>query len=356
MNSSNIKGALLEYTIRLILTNCGFTNVKADGIYTYENGGLFYINGKGAAHDADILVQPPIQMPFTYPTRLVFECKAYQNTISLAIVRNALGLRNDINDFEIVDKESLEKRKNNKRADYAIEKRNRFVFQVGVASINDYSKSAYEFAANNKIPLFSLSWFLDKKLISKYNSIDDEYIMTQDELKIKNLYKFLKDRKGDINSPEYNLAQEFLNTDNVIGDIVSFTNSLISLVFVGVLETGDLVFLYPSTPNGARIFREISQFTGLIAEIHYYEGNENVWRILVHSRNNLAQSVEFQFFIPRSIFIYWQKYNLDKRKALNIKQRFFSKIFVFTNDLNNDLPFSVIELNQDWIENLIYED
>jgi hypothetical protein len=116
MKATNIKGALLEHIVRNLLKNCGFTNVKADNLYSFERGGLFYVNGKGTAHDADVIMNPPIQMPFSYPTQLIFECKAYEATVGLSIVRNALGLCNDINDFEIVTKGSLLKRQNNRRA------------------------------------------------------------------------------------------------------------------------------------------------------------------------------------------------------------------------------------------------
>jgi len=77
MNVSNIKGALLEYIVRNLLKSCGFTNVKVDNLFSFEQRELFFVNGKGAAHDADVIMNPPIQMPFTYPTQLIFECKAY---------------------------------------------------------------------------------------------------------------------------------------------------------------------------------------------------------------------------------------------------------------------------------------
>lgn len=83
MKAGNIKGALLEYIVRNLLKNCGFTNVRADNLYSYERGGLLFINGRGAAHDADIIMNPPIQMPFAYPTQLLFECKAYGGVASL---------------------------------------------------------------------------------------------------------------------------------------------------------------------------------------------------------------------------------------------------------------------------------
>ena len=64
INSSSLKGALLEYIVRQILKNCGFTNVKADNLFVFQKGGLFFVNGKCAAHDADVLMEPPIQFPF----------------------------------------------------------------------------------------------------------------------------------------------------------------------------------------------------------------------------------------------------------------------------------------------------
>ena len=206
MKATSIKGALLEYIVRNLLRNCGFTNVKADNVYSFERSGLFFVNGKGAAHDADVIVNPPIQMPFSYPTQLIFECKAYDSQIGLTIVRNALGLRNDINDFEIVSKDSLIKRQNNRRAEYAIEIRKRFLFQVGVASINDFSKPAIEFSANNKIPLLSLSWFLGSQSIRNFNNIDQTLIDSFDEEDMKNVYDFFKDRKGNLHSQEYQKA------------------------------------------------------------------------------------------------------------------------------------------------------
>ena len=75
MTSKQMKGALLEYIVRRLLANCGFTSVRPDGHYIFaqRGTGLFFINGKGAAHDADTLMEPPIQMPFSYPSRLLFD-------------------------------------------------------------------------------------------------------------------------------------------------------------------------------------------------------------------------------------------------------------------------------------------
>ena len=74
--------------------------------------------------------------------------------------------------------------------------------------------------------------------------------------------------------------------------------------------------------------------------------------VIVYPKNNSNIVTEFQFFIPNSILNYWRKYNLDKIEALNIKQRYFSKIFVFNNGYDSEQPFAVIELNQEWLNNV----
>ncbi len=354
MKVGNLKGALLEYIVRQLLKNCGFTNIKADNLFSYERGGLFFINGKGSAHDADIIMNPPIQMPFAYPTQLIFECKAYQNSANLTIVRNALGLRNDINDFEIVTRESILKRQNNRRADYAIDNRTRYLYQVGVASVNDFSKPAVEFAANNKIPLLSLSWFLSSNIIRDFNNINQALIDSFEEDEIQNLYSFFKDRDGDLYNEKYIKALRLLDDDNIIGDIVTFSNTVLRFAYVGLLETGDMVFLFSRTTTEDNILNSENRygtFSVLKAEIHWYEVNPNIWTLTVYNPNNRDESTEFDFYVPNKIFSHWKSFNLDKNVALDIKQNFFSKIFVFNQRNNPEAPFSIININNTWLQN-----
>lgn len=349
MKATNIKGALLEYIVRNLLKNCGFTNVRADNLYTYERGGLFFVHGKGAAHDADIIMNPPIQMPFTYPTQLIFECKAYGVDAGLPIVRNALGLRNDLNDFEIVTKESLLKRQNNRRAAYAIETRTRFLFQIGVASVNDFSKPAVEFASNNKIPLLSLSWFLSSQIIQDFNNIDQSLIDGFNEAEIRNVYNFFKDRNGDLYNNKYERALDLLRSDNIIGDIVTFANTTINYSYAGLLETGDMVFLFARSRSEDNILNQINGFTSLKAEIHWFLRRPNVWRLTVYNSRQPNQRTDFDFFVPNRIFRHWKQFNLDKAVALEIKQEFFSKIFVFNGRNNPEAPFSIINIDREWL-------
>ncbi len=351
MTAGNIKGALLEYIVRNLLKNCGFTNVRADNLFTFERGGLFFINGKGAAHDADLIMNPPIQMPFAYPTQLLFECKAYGTSANLPIVRNALGLRDDLNEFEIVTRDSLLKRQNNRRAAYAIDTRTRFLYQVGVASINDFSKPAVEFAANNKIPLLSLDWFLGANTIRNFNNINQQLIDSFNQQDIQNLYDFLKDRDGDMYHDKYSRTLSFLRSDNIIGDIVTAANVTINYSFVGLLETGDMVFLFARSRSEDNILNRQNGFASLKAEIHWSSERPNVWELTVYNVNNNNQRTSFDFYVPKRIFNHWKTFNLDKSAALDIKQEFFSKVFVFNQRNNPEAPFSIINIDRQWLEN-----
>ncbi|MCY1496272.1 hypothetical protein D3C87_203390 [compost metagenome] len=352
MKAGNLKGALLEYIVRQLLKSCGFTNVKADNLFSFERGGLFFINGRGAAHDADIIMNPPIQMPFAYPSQLLFECKAYGTVTSLSIVRNAAGLRNDINEFEVVTRDSLRKRQNNRRAAYAVDTRTRFLYQVGVASVNDFTKPCVEYATNNKIPLLSLSWFLSPSIIRDFNSINQTLINSFDPEDMQNLYDFLKDREGNMHSMQYRRVYNFLSSDNIFGDIITFANTTINYSYVGLLETGDMVFLFARSRSEDNILNQLNGFTALKAEIHWFSDRPNVWRLTVYNSRNKDQRTDFDFYVPKRIFNHWKTFNLDKIAALDIKQEFFSRIFVFNQKNNPEVPFSIINIDREWLEQI----
>lgn len=352
MTPGQLKGTLLEYLVRQLLQNCGFNSVRPDGHYIYQqNGtGLFFINGKGAAHDADVLMEPPIQLPFSYPSRLLFECKAYETTVGLGVVRNALGLRYDINDFEIVTDASIQKRKNNRRANYAISDRKRFNYQVGVASVEKFSSSAFEFAANNKIPLLSLRWFLPEGVCDLFHTIDSRYLNSIAQPLRNNLYEFLKNKNRDA-IYEYDNVRRFLQRDNTIGEINRSFESVINRSFIGLIETGDLIFLFREGDSNFAFLNKQTRFEGLSAQIHYFRDQPNQWILELRDRNN--RNSEFRFYVPDRIMSMWREFSMDKTVALNLKEQFFSRIFIFTRQHDGRrLPFIVANIDRAWLDNL----
>ncbi len=350
MKIGNIKGALIECIVRNLLRSCGFTNVKADRLYTFERGGLFFINGKGAAHDADVLMDPPVQMPFAYPTRIIFECKAYDGKASLPTVRNALGLRSDINDFEIVTKESLEKRQNNRRASYAIETRQRFNYQVGVASMKGFRKPAVEFAANNRIPLLDLSWFLDPHTMHDIQSLSQSEL---DSLPLdfqSELYDLLKDKSKKLRNVVHRLQEDRSIRQTKYPGILDSVSAVLQRINVGLLETGDLLFLFRRDTGGPTIFSEEYRFSDLLGQIHYQDERPNFWTLSVRTGRNAEIGAEYDFYILDLILRYWKEFNLDRLAAFDIKARYFGRIFVFGSSLEDSIPFRLVSIDQEWLD------
>jgi hypothetical protein len=352
MKSGHLKGALLEYLVRRLLSNCGFTSVKADGHYVYEQVGLFFINGKGAAHDADVLMEPPIQMPFSYPSRILFECKAYDQ-VGLPFVRNALGLRYDINEFEIITDTSIQQRKNNRRADYAISDRKRFNYQVGVATVGDFSKPAIEFAANNKITLLSLKWFM-RETCELIHTIDESYLNEIGAKFQDKIYAYLKDKKQDAEYADRNNdARTFIQKDKLIGEIIRSFNTVINGCYVGLIETGDLIFLFADQPDSFELLNHEISFNGLRAQIHYYGEEPDVWLLEIISFESYRnKNPKFKFFVPERIMNIWKKFSLDRTVAIDLKRDFFSRIFIFSKPRNSDLPFFVVNIDRKWLDRI----
>lgn len=108
-------GKASEILVGRILINVGFTEVAPDGLYIFNGAPGKMIQGLGAAHNADVLLEPPVQTPFYSRTRLLIECKNYRRRVGLNTVRSAIGLREDINHFDIVDIDELYARRGQHR-------------------------------------------------------------------------------------------------------------------------------------------------------------------------------------------------------------------------------------------------
>lgn len=53
------------------------------------------LQGLGEAHNADVLLEPPVQSPFYSHSRLLFECRDYSRRVGLNTLRSALDCRQE---------------------------------------------------------------------------------------------------------------------------------------------------------------------------------------------------------------------------------------------------------------------
>lgn len=333
MSATKIKGSLLEYIVRRLLTNCGFTKVQPDNKYIFNDRGLNFIHGKGAAHDADVLMNPPIQMPFSYPFRINFECKAYNKKAGLTIIRNALGLRYDINEFEILTERQIEERRDLRRVNLAITNRARFNYQVGVASVEHYTKDAMEFAASNKIPLISLKWLFPHNICNLFHQITDVYLTSKFTAQQReNLLLFLKGNNQFENLFTYQI-------DSYINTIISTVRDFENRIIIGLLESGDMIFLFSDKAIDRRYFSE----NGVMSARYHFNTEEiNLWTIVLNG------DLQLKFYLPESIINIWREYNFEIREASNLKERLFGKLFIFPGNPT----FKIINLDEEWLNNI----
>jgi hypothetical protein len=340
--SQFLKSKILEHLTRKMLSNCGFTTVISDGIYIYDKAPLQMINGKGAAHDADVLMNPPIQMPFSYPTRLLFECKAYARNrkVGVDIARSASGLRNDINDFEIITEQFLNARQNNRRTILAISDRKRHYYQVGIATLFEFSKPALEFAANNKIPLLSISQLFSN---SQLPNLIDSIPSNIEELMGTDYYNSVIEELSKKNLDEVN-NEILLGQHELLTQLMTLLNEEIISVYVGVLESGEILFIKKDSQNGDEdILAGNNNF--LTARIHWENPDRERWSFQFND-----SPVRYYFYLPKEIANAWRKFNDVRASALQLKEQNFARFFIFKKGhQNNSIPFKLVNLDRHWL-------
>lgn len=327
-----LKGTILELIIENLLKSCGYQSVLEDGIYVHRSGdGLRYVNGKGSNHDADVLMVPPYQIPFSYPVRLLVECKAYNsNKIGLAIVRSALGLQYDLNDFEIITKEHLQQRRNNRRIIYALEHRERYKYQIAVASICGFSRNAIEFACNHKIPLIDLSLLIegiwdDIKTIDEIQEEQQTVLLNM----VRRSFPYLEgarvvERAGQI------LGNDLTTTVNIppqLSNIAEKTTQAMNQILVGALSNGDTLLLTADKVSKSLLYelQNEAHEQELLFTIHFDERGTRKWYgIIIYA----GQEIRFNFELPEQLFEFWRSKDFRLNEALNFKEKYLKYLTI----------------------------
>ena len=311
------KGKAFELFVKHILINIGFSEVFSDGIYVFDGAPGQMLQGLGEAHNADVLLDPPVQTPFYSRTRLLIECKDYQSRVGIGTVRGVLGLREDINHFDIVDKEELLSRRCQNRRGVLIDYE-RYSYQVAIAAINGFTEQAQKFAATYRIPLISferLPFWCD----------------------------FLRILNGP--APEYDnndrigYTQHFSYNEEITEErIISFSNEIGKRMAVAITGSGQLIFLY-------REFGEQNQFDDYYSL--YWSSSSDPW--ILRSGDE-----SYKFQLPDSIMKQWLDNSSNdlemKREAINCKANFLSNMIVYYSE--NGRPFvKMISIDKYELEN-----
>ena len=65
-------GKAFEIFVKRLLMCVGFSEVMSDGLYIYDAAPGQMIQGLGEAHNADVLLEPPVQTPFCASSSFCF--------------------------------------------------------------------------------------------------------------------------------------------------------------------------------------------------------------------------------------------------------------------------------------------
>lgn len=306
-------GKAFELFVKRILVNIGFSEVVSDGLYIYDGTPGQMIQGLGEAHNADVLLEPPVQTPFYSKTRLLIECKDYRTKISLNVVRSALGLREDINNFNIVDMAELKaRRRQNRRVLPPIF--DQYSYQVAIAALSGFTTQAQEFATAYRIPLI------------EFNKLPfwNEFCQT------------------------VGYSDFHFNARRVYFDMIDSENRLLELadkigqrMAVAITNSGQMLFLYHTTDEHIHF----NEYYSL-----HWEDSKEPWILR-------SDQEEYLFQLPESILKVWlnkSTYELKmKREAINCKANFLSHMVVYYTE-DGQPAIKMISIDRFQLEEAIY--
>lgn len=362
----SVKGKLFEHFVYNLLLTCGFWPVTKDGLLIYDGTAGTMIQGLGQPHNADVLLAPPVQTPFYFPTRLLVECKCYDEPIGLPIIRNALGLREDINSFDIVTEEILRNRKSSRTTGITCYPIMRYQYQVGVASMSGFKSTAFPFAQAHRIPLISFSSTLFSGVRRSIELIEE--CAMRDERFAKQLLESLKrqQEEGYIDTYFYEKIE-----GEAYAFVREFTQELLRFqkqITIGLLEDGTILFLMKER-------EDMEQGKANRYEGPYEEEDENPYKDRYENQygytdgytdgyalhwNNQSDiwSLEdgrehYHFELPRTLYEKWIAFSEEQRSAaLQLKRDYLSKIVLFGNrkDRKSRDNIRVIHLSERFME------
>ncbi|PHB08668.1 hypothetical protein COE84_25435 [Bacillus wiedmannii] len=328
-----LKGFLLEEALAKLLENCGYTLITKDILnkpnlypeFVSQGNGL-NIKGRGGTHQADVLGQFNISVPFNYPVRLFLEAKFRESRTGIDVVRSGIGILTDLNaNYQTIDLDG----------DQLLAQR--FNYQYTIFSTSGFSENAIKLAIAYKITLVDLS--------------GEEY---RDLLVV--IDRVAHDLRDLLLYEGYSLSEirEFIRSKLFRLDLNNFKNSIPKLnlilrpFFIEMKNYGDLylasinspfsILLKPVNPRGFRDFLEQNQKSTFNVYIFWHEDDPDLWRISLEDRGDLA----FTFYLPQLLRNYiFKNPNITDilTNALYAKEQFLGNIVFYMRSVERLIMF-----------------
>jgi hypothetical protein len=331
--SSQIRGMLLEEALLYLLRASGYQivdRVEQGDKTLLRSGAGIQVRGRGCNHQIDAIADFTITQPFTYPQRLLVEAKSLSDQVGIEVVRNALGVFRDVQEYWIPTNQSVPSKK-------------RFHYQYAIASTSGYSSEAEKFAYAHDIyliPLARAGYFQPIKNSIMAFSDGETY---QDPQRVGDFRRFRLAVRQNLIRQNLQLFQNLRLTQDAVQLTENFVESChgVNRGIIALLDRRFPVFLIPN-PN-VRI-NELNR-TQIDVRIFWDEAG---WYI-----NSARDNRElFTFDMPEEMLkLYLQGGILTKRRALDLKAEVLREI-QFILIVDEQLRVVTLRLDMAWIEQL----
>lgn len=342
-NNGQLRGALFEEIIRQFALKAGYREVvDANDPQLFKRAKtLPMVHGLGEGHNADVLLEHPIQLVLTPRTRVLIECKGYEKSVGLAIIRGALGLRFDLNSFRQLSKAELDERKMIRRPRF--HNKGFPFYNVAVASLHGFSVPAQAFAATHHISLLDYSGLpqtaglgdaISQIAANGFSSFrgegdrgwqDPEVGETGSDSLPVVLRLALRRALDDGN---FGTLQEELASHGVEclpGSLEALKNIFhltqkVGATFTAILAEGVHVHMLASGPL---TLTRSDQWSEPVFQVFFAETDPRVWRLRL-----VGSDVDLFFSLPSALQEVWmQEARVDREMAgVRIKKRFFPRV------------------------------
>ncbi|MDW7615200.1 hypothetical protein SC499_10805 [Peribacillus simplex] len=348
ISKESLKGYLLEEALAYLIRNTGYQLIvdkQQDPIELRNRGNGLVVVGRGGEHQADVLGQLLWIPTFTYPIRLFIEAKFKNSKVGIDIVRNAIGIVDDLNQnySPMTDSNRILVK--------------RYSYNFAIFSTAGFSKNAVDMAIAHKISLIDLSgeefsilrssidqtareitegFYFNDEVAAGIQGNRDNYFSRGSF--IKTLRKYLRIRLGtwpsEVHSRELSVQEDSIFS-NLLRHLINTIESYGELL-VGMANGPFLLILKENSPG---IFRDYaSRYPTHRINISWGHENRNKkqWTITPYED---SYAYELTFTLPKLLGDLVFKNNNPTQTALDVKGQFLSSITIYTHSNRKDELF-----------------
>lgn len=336
LKPSTLSGYILEEILAYLIRNSGYhviADPEIDPRYLSRRAHGLVVQGRGAEHQIDVLGELAWVPAFTYPVRLCVEAKDWKRTVGLPVVREQVASLTDIN-----------QNYNTRQAED--EPPTPLFHYVGtIFSTSGFTAPAAELALAHKISLVDLTGDEYEELRSGAKSSAERVIeMAQaaDDATKGRIISSTRDLlRSELGTPTLGDStsrgfQENLVDADALDSAVRSAQDLGELI-VGMCRGPFMILLKADDVDAfLRVAKESPTHR---VEIHWSSQgghDEGTWRI---QPVETSDRYSLSFRLPEPLFDWVFQMGEDSTaRALEIKDRFFSRVSVYRRDDPEDGP------------------